>query len=115
MPGRKFIRAVVELLALRLPAGGGFQHQPEDAFTHFLYRRSAVENLAAVHVHVIAHPAVHVAVRGKLERRHRLAAKTGTAPGRKADEIGSARNLPGGRNRIVAGRVHEDEAALRYG
>ena len=55
---------------------------------------------------------IHRRVGRKLDRRRRLAAEHAAAPGGEADEVGAARDLPGGRHRVVAGRVHEHEALL---
>ena len=40
----------------------------------------------------------------------RMAAEAGAAPGGEDDDIGAARNLAGRRDRVVAGRVHEDQS-----
>src|SRR5262249_16041421 len=67
---------------------------------------------AAVDVHVVRHAGVDVAVGGEFYRRGRLAAEGGAAAGGEAHHVAAAGDLPGGADRIVAGRVHVDEAGL---
>src|SRR2546422_8799220 len=47
--------------------------------------------------------------------RSRLAAEDRPAPGGEAEDVAPSRDETGDRNRIVAGRVHEHEAAGRDG
>src|SRR4051794_40964625 len=53
LPGHEFILAVAVLFALGLLARGGGQHEFEDALAHLLDRQLAVDDLAAVDVHVL--------------------------------------------------------------
>src|SRR5262249_59623466 len=75
--------------------------------------RYAIEDVAAVDVHVVQHAAIDVVVGGKLDRRGGLAAVGRAAPGREAQQVAAAGHLAGRRHRIVAGRVHVDEALGR--
>jgi hypothetical protein len=76
---------------------------------------SAVEDVAAIDVHVLDHPLVHRRVGGELDRRRRLVAEAGAAAGREDHDIGTRRHLAGDRGRVVAGAVHEDEARVSTG
>src|SRR5579871_845174 len=102
-PGRKFGAAEIEAFALGRLAGSGLEHQLEDPFAALLHRFLAVEDGAAIDVHVIFHPPEHRRVGGELDGRRGLAAKHAAAAGGEADEIGAARNLSCGRDRVVAG------------
>src|SRR4051794_32781439 len=88
LPGREFRRAEIELLALRPLAAGDLQDQLEDPAPGLLDGLFAVEDRAAIDVHVLLEPPVHGRVRGDLDRRRRLAAEDATAAGGEADEIG---------------------------
>jgi hypothetical protein len=55
-PWRELRGAEVELLALRSLARRHAQHQLEDALAALLHALIAVEDRAAVHVHVVCHP-----------------------------------------------------------
>src|SRR5262245_43828655 len=109
-PGRDLFLADAGELALGPLARGHRDHLLEDLTAHGGERR-ALEDHAAVDVHVLFHVAVHQRVRRQLQRRHRLAAEDRAAPGGEADHVAPARDQAGDRYRIVAGRVHEDEAA----
>src|SRR5262249_51851335 len=111
-PGRELSAAEGKALALGRLAGSGFQHQVEDALAAFLHALLAVEDGAAIDVHVVFHPLVHRRVGGELDGRRRLAAEHAAAAGGEADEIGAACHLPGRSDRVVAGRVHEHKALL---
>src|SRR5689334_19458034 len=73
-PRRKLGAAEIEALALGRLAGGGFQHQVEDALAAVLHAFLAVEDGAAIDVHVIFHALVHGRVGGELDRGCGLAA-----------------------------------------
>jgi hypothetical protein len=102
------------LLALGGRARGRAQHQVEDALAALLHGFLAVEDGAAVHVHVLLHAVIHGGVGRELDRWRRLAAEHAAAAGGEAHQIGPARHLPGGGHRVVARRVHEHEALLRH-
>src|ERR1700733_731022 len=114
-PGRKFGAAKIEALALGRLARSRLEHQVENPLTALLYRLLAVEDGAAVDVHVVFHARVHGRVGRELDRGRRLAAEYAAAPGGEADEIGASGHLPRRRNRVVAGRIHEDKALLGDG
>ena len=84
----------------------------ENAFTRLLHCIKPVEYSAAVDVHVLFHALEQGRVGGDLDRRSRLAAEHAATTSREADEVGAAGHLPRGGNRIVARRIHEDEAAF---
>ncbi len=101
--------AQAELFALGRLARRRAQEQIEDPLAHFLHRRGPVEYLAAVDVHVLFQGLEHGAVGREFDARRRLGAEHRTPSGGEGDQVGAARDLPGGGNRIEAGRVHEDE------
>src|SRR4051794_24051028 len=68
LPRHEFVLAVAMALALAALPGSGGEHQPEDALAHLLDRRLALDDLAAVDVHVLFLPLPQRAVGGKLER-----------------------------------------------
>src|SRR5882724_9158732 len=113
VPRSELVLAIAELLALRRLAGGGGQHRPEDPLAHRREVGGAVEDLAAIDVHILRHAAIERRVGRELERGHRAAAETGAAAGGEADQIGAARHLAGRRYRVEARRIHEDEARGR--
>src|SRR3954452_18557719 len=110
LPRHEFVLAVAMLLALAALARGGGQHQPEDALAHGLDRGAAVDDLAAVDVHVLFLPLPQRRVGGDLQRRRGRAAIGRTASRGEADHVAAACHLAGGADRVVAGRVHVDEA-----
>src|SRR5260370_39656782 len=111
-PGRELLLAHPRELALRALTRGDRDHFLEDPAADRLERR-ALEDDAAVDVHVLFHVAVHERVGRELDGRHRLAAEDRAAPGREADDVAAAGDEPGDRDGIVARGVHEDEAARR--
>src|SRR5437870_8114193 len=56
LPRHEFVLAVAVPLALARLARRGGEHQPEDALTHLGDRRAAVDDLAAIDVHVLFLP-----------------------------------------------------------
>src|ERR1700735_5182638 len=100
-PWRKLSPAEVKALALGRLAGGGFQHEVENALAALLHGFLAVEDGAAVDVHVVFHAPVHRRIGRELDRGRGLAAKYAAASGREADQIGAAGALPGRRYRVV--------------
>ena len=69
-----------------------------------LHRLLAVEDGAAVDVHVVFHALVQRRVGRDLDRRRGLAAEHAAAAGGEADDVGAARDLAGRGDRVVAGR-----------
>src|SRR5687768_8002567 len=67
-PGREFILAHAMLLAHRARTRRHLDDAPEDLLAGLLHRHLAIEDGAAVDVHVLAHAAVHRAVGGQLQR-----------------------------------------------
>src|ERR1700733_12359338 len=114
-PGSEFGAAEIEALALGRLARGGLEHQVENALAALLHRFLAIEDGAAIDVHVIFHALEHRRVGGELDRGRGLAAEHAAATGGEADEIGAAGDLAGGRDRVVAGRVHEDKTLFCHG
>src|SRR5579863_1577616 len=114
-PRREFGAAEVEAFALgRLPRSG-LEHEIENALTALLHGLLAIQDGAAIDVHIVFHPLVHRRVGRKLDRGRGLAAEHAAAPGGEADEIGAARDLACGRHRVVARRIHEHETLLGDG
>src|SRR5262245_25663109 len=109
-PGRELFLAHARQLALRALARRDRDHLFE-VLTADRRDRRALEDDAAVDVHVLGHMPVHQRIGRELDRRHGLAAEHRAAPGREADDVAAAGDQPGDRHRIVARRVHEDEAA----
>src|SRR5690606_8275515 len=73
----------------------------------------SIEYVATVDVHVVGHMGVDGRGGGELDRGARFAAIGGPAPSREADDIAATSHLARGRNRVVAGRINEDEALGR--
>src|SRR5882672_11722602 len=94
-PRRKLGAAEIKTLALGRLARCGLQHQLKDALAALLHGLLAVEDGAAIDVHVVFHPGVHRRVGRKLDRRRGLAAEHAAAAGGEANEVGAARHLPG--------------------
>ena len=65
-----------------------------------------------VDVHIGFLVGVEGRVGGDLDSRRGLEAERGAAAGGEDDDVAAAGDLPGHRDRIVAGGVHVDEAAL---
>src|SRR4051794_39899162 len=114
-PWRELGAAEIKTLALGRLARRGLEDELENALAALLDALLAFENGAAIDVHVLFHAPVHRRVGGELDRGRRLAAEHAAAAGGEADQIGAARDLPGRGHGIVAGRIHEHEAALGHG
>src|ERR1700749_3149761 len=89
-PRRELGAAEIKALALGRLARGGLEDEVEDALAAFLHALLAVEDGAAIDVHVVFHALVHGRVGGKLDRGRRLAAEHAAAAGGEADEVGAA-------------------------
>src|SRR5579875_1258822 len=113
LPGHEFLLAQVELLTDRLLPGGYGKDAVEDLVPDPGERVGAVDDRPAVEVYVLRHPAVEVGARGELDAGHRLAPEDRPAAGGEAHDRGAARDDAGDRDRVVAGRVHEDETGAR--
>ena len=83
-------RAEIKALALGRLSGGGLQHQVENALAALLHRFLAVEDGAAIDVHVVFHALEHRRVGRKLDRGCRLAAEYAAAPGGEAHQVVAA-------------------------
>lgn len=94
-------------------AGRHLEEAIED-FAPFILDAHPVEHDAAIDIDILAHMLVDGAVGGEFQRGRRLAAIGGAPPGGKRQKIGAARDLARGGNRVIAGRVHEDEALFRH-
>src|SRR4051812_10612363 len=92
LPGHEFIIAISKRFGLGLLSGSYSQHRPEN-FLPLGLERIAVEPIAAVDVHVVLHPLIHVGVGGDLDRGYRLAAIGRAAPGGEGQHIGAAGHL----------------------
>src|SRR6185369_1440636 len=101
LPGHELVLAVAVLFALGRLAGGGREHQLEDPLPHLGDRGLAVDDLAAVDVHVLFLPLPERRVGRELERRRRRTAVGRAAAGREADHVGAARHLARRAHRVV--------------
>lgn len=113
MPRHEFIVAVTEELALGLLARGRIDDEIEDLAALAADRGIAGGDRAAIDVHILFHRGIERRIAGKLQRRRRPTAEAAAAACGKGDHVCSAGHLAGRRDRIVAGRVHEDEAGGR--
>src|SRR5665648_639725 len=103
LPGDELLLAQVELLAHGLPARGHGDDQLEDLLADLGKAGRPVDDPAAVQVHVLGHPLVHLGVGRELDRRRRPALPDRPAPGGEADDRGAPRDDPGDRHGVVAG------------
>ena len=110
-PRREFRRAEVERFAFGRLAGGHAQDEVEDPLAALLNGLVAVEDRAAIDVHVVLDMAEHRGVGRQLDRRRGLAAEHRASSGGETNQVGAARHLTGRGDRIVTGRVHEHEAS----
>src|SRR5258708_13920472 len=111
LPGLELVLAEAELLALGLLAASHVQDQLEDALAAFGHALRAVDDGAAIDVHVVGHALVERRVGRELDRGRRLAAEDRAAAGGEADHVRAGSDLARRRYRIVARRVHEHEAS----
>ncbi|MNV97120.1 hypothetical protein D3C71_1922070 [compost metagenome] len=58
---------------------------------------------------------VHFGIGGDLDAGCRLESRYGAAAGGETDDVAAASDLAGDGNRIVTGRIHEDEALFSNG
>src|SRR4030088_2513796 len=108
-PWREFGASEIKTLAFGRLSRSRLQHQVENALAALLHRFLAVEDGAAIDVHVVFHALEHRRIGRKLDRGRGLAAEYAAAAGGEANEIGAARHLPGRGDRVVARRVHKNE------
>src|SRR5262245_10521744 len=94
LPRYEFVGAEAVRLGFAFLARGDAQHQLEDLPALLGDGGAALDDGAAVHVHVVDHVVVDARVRGELYRGRRLAAIDRAAAGGEADEIGAACDLP---------------------
>src|SRR5581483_3681076 len=78
-PGRELRAAEVKTLALGRLARRGLEHEIEDALAALLHALLAIEDGAAIDVHVVFHALVHGRVGRKLDRGRGLAAEHAAA------------------------------------
>src|SRR5260221_10931215 len=91
-PRRELVVAVAELLALGLAARRAIEDQPEEALARLGDRLGAVDDRAAVEVHVVFLVRIERRVGPELERLPRLAAVGRAAPRGEADHLRAAGN-----------------------
>ena len=101
-PGLEFFFAEAVDFAAGEFAGGDGEDLVEDSLAGLLYVLFAVDDGAAVDVHVVGHAVVEGGVGGDFERWRGLAAEDGAAAGGEADDVGSAGDLAGGGDGIEA-------------
>src|SRR5581483_822534 len=106
--------AIAELFGLAALTGGDLQNVLEN-LPALVLDGDAVQHIAAIDVHVAGHALIDRRVGGKLDRGRGLAAIGRAAASGEAEDIGAARDLAGGRDGVIAGRVHEDEALGGHG
>src|SRR5690349_14970405 len=94
LPGHEFVVAIAEGFRLRLLAGRNRNHLGEN-LSALLVDRDAIQNIAAVDVHVFFLALPGVVVGGKLDRRRRLEAERRTASRREGDHIAAGCDLAG--------------------
>src|SRR5450631_3367373 len=97
-PWREFGAAEIKALALGRLARGGLEDQVENALAARLHRFLAVEDGAAIDVHVLFHAPIHRRIGRKFDGWRGLAAEHAAAPRGEADEVGAAGDLSGGRD-----------------
>src|SRR5581483_3537151 len=95
LPGHELVVAVAQKLALGLLPRGDAQDGVEDLLALGL-DRDAVEDVAAIDVHVVHHAAIDVAVGGELDGGRRLAAIGRAAPRGEGQHVAAACHLAGG-------------------
>src|ERR1700709_325948 len=78
-PGREFGAAEVETFGVCRLAGGGLEHEVEDALAALLHALLAVEDGAAIDVHVVFHALEHRRIGRELDGGRRLAAEHAAA------------------------------------
>ena len=86
------------------------EEEVEDFLATFFEGFGAVEDGAAVDVHVFFHALEHGCVGGEFEGGGGFAAEDAAAARGEGDEVGAAGDLAGGGDGVVAWGVHEDEA-----
>ncbi|MNH33167.1 hypothetical protein D3C79_936630 [compost metagenome] len=86
------------------------QHHLVDVQAPFFDGHAAVGDAAAIDIHVIFLGFPQARVGRQLDRRGGRAAVGRAAAGGEGDQVGPASDLAGGRDRVVAGRVHEHQA-----
>src|SRR4051812_45488268 len=80
-PWRELVFAIAPRFALRLLTGRSFKDQVEDASANFLYRFLAIDNGAAIEVHVLLLVRIQSTVGRELQRWRRFAAVCRTSAG----------------------------------
>src|SRR6185437_13749691 len=89
LPGVELRVAIAECLGLGLLARSDRENLVEDLLA-LVRDRDAVDDVAAIDVHVLDHPAVGLIVGGELDRGGRLAAIGRAAAGGEAEDVGPA-------------------------
>src|SRR5687768_6613454 len=107
LPGHELVVAEAEELALgALPRGHG-EHLAKDLLALRFDGRVAVDDVAAIDVHVLFHRGVKARIGGELYGRRGLRPEGGAAAGGEADQLRASGDLAGGGRRVVARAVHE--------
>src|SRR5579859_357579 len=114
LPRLKLILAESHRLALGLLAGSGGEDQLEYPISHLRHRDRAIEDRAAIDIHIVGHAAIKRGVGGQLQTRCGLGAIDRAAAGSEAEDVGAAGDLAGSRDRVVSGRVHENQPLGRH-
>src|SRR6187551_684998 len=84
LPGLELVVADPQRFGLGLLSRGCLHNQFKNLAAALLDRLLAVDDRAAIDVHVVGHPAIESCVGGELERRRRLAAEHRAAAGGEA-------------------------------
>ncbi|MNG23554.1 hypothetical protein D3C84_1081740 [compost metagenome] len=90
------------------------QQALEDFLAHLPDGLVAVDDLAAVDVHVITHAVEHGRIARQFEGGCRDRAKARTTTCGERDHVGTAGDLAGRGDRVVARRIHKDQASGRH-
>ncbi|MND93407.1 hypothetical protein D3C80_855940 [compost metagenome] len=102
-------------LTLAALTGSDTQHLFEDERAALLDAGGAIGDAAAIDVHVLLLVLEHPVVGCQLDRWRRGTAVGRAAAGGEGDQVGPAGHLTGGRDRVVAGGVHEHQALGSHG
>src|SRR5258705_8297044 len=110
-PRGELVFAVSPLLAFGFLARRGLEYELEEFAAGLRDRFRAVDDGAAIEIHVLFLARIQRRVGGEFQRGRGLAAVGRTASGSEANQVGAARNLAGRRHRIETRRVHIDKTA----
>src|SRR5450830_1640381 len=114
MPWYELILSVTMQFALGLFTGGGIENHLEELRTDILRGCGTVCNFTAIDIHVFFLTLPQRSVGCQFQRWRWCAAICRAATGGEADHVGTAGDLTGCRDRIVARCVHEYKTLGRH-